>query len=153
MECSSFQLPTTSCHHRIFASDRTIRSSSSLSSIERCNCGQWSSTVCEGVCVFLATQGAHSRIRWSSSQDCQHVISSDIRPYNKKLLDISPVFHQEVVLPDSFMLRTISPTAPGFEAAVRLLQGGRRPSTVKSYDQKWLKFEAFTSQALSEFLY
>jgi hypothetical protein len=48
------------------------------------------------------------------------------------------------------MLRTISPTAPGFEAAVRLLQGGRRPSTVKSYDQKWLKSEAFTSQAQSD---
>ena len=44
------------------------------------------------------------------------------------------------------MLRTISPTAPHFEAIVRLLQGGRRPSTVKSYDQKWLKFETFTSQ-------
>ena len=45
------------------------------------------------------------------------------------------------------MLRTISSAAPGFEAAVRLLQGDRRPSTVKSYDHKWLKFEAFTSQA------
>ena len=32
------------------------------------------------VCVLLATLGAHSQIRWSSSQDCQHVISSDIRP-------------------------------------------------------------------------
>ena len=29
---------------------------------------------------------------------------------------------------------------------MRLLQGDRRPSTVKSYDQKWLKFEVFTSQ-------
>ena len=47
-ECSSFQLPTTSCRHRICVSDRTIQASSSLSSIERCNCGQWSSTVCEG---------------------------------------------------------------------------------------------------------
>ena len=27
-----------------------------------------------------------------------------------------------------------------------LLQGDRRPSTVKSYDQKWLKFESFTSE-------
>ena len=44
------------------------------------------------------------------------------------------------------MLRNVSTLAPGFEAGVRLLQGGRRPSTVKSYDQKWLKFEAFTSQ-------
>jgi hypothetical protein len=40
----------------------------------------------------------------------------------------------------------MSTLAPGFEAGVRLLQGGRRPFTVKSYDQKWLKFEAFTSQ-------
>ena len=100
------------------------------------------------VCVLLATQDAHSRILWSSSQECQHVIiSSVIRPYNKKLLGTSPALHQEVALPANFMLCTISPTAPGFEAAVRLLQGGRRPSTVKSYDQKWLKFEAFTSQA------
>ena len=98
-------------------------------------------------CVLLATQGNHSRIRWSASQQCQHVISSDIRPYNKKLLGTFPVLQQEVVLPANFMLRTISSTAPDFEAAGRLLQGGRRPSTVKSYDQKWLKFETFTSQA------
>jgi hypothetical protein len=44
------------------------------------------------------------------------------------------------------MLRTISPTAPGFESVVRLLQGDRRPATFKSYDQKWLKFESFRSQ-------
>ncbi len=59
-------------------------------------------------CVFLGTQGAHSRIRWSSSQECQHVISSDIRPYNKKLLGTSPALQQEVVLPANFMLRTIN---------------------------------------------
>ena len=47
-ERTDIQLPTTSCHHRIFASDHTIRTSSSLLSIERCNCGQWSSTVSEG---------------------------------------------------------------------------------------------------------
>ena len=41
-ECSSFPLLITSCRHRIFGSGRTIRASSSLSSIERCNCGQWS---------------------------------------------------------------------------------------------------------------
>ena len=98
-------------------------------------------------CVLLATQGPHSRVRWTSSQQCQHVISSDIRPYNKKLLGTSPALQQEVALPAHFMLRTISSAAPGFEAAVRLLQGGRRPSTVKSYDHKWLKFEVFTSQA------
>ncbi len=40
----------------------------------------------------------------------------------------------------------VSTLAPGFEAGVRLLQGGRRPSTVKSYDQKWLKIENFTPQ-------
>jgi hypothetical protein len=102
------------------------------------------------VCVLLTTQGVHSRIRWSSSQDYQHVISSDIRPYNKKLLGTSPALHQEVTLPVNFMMRTISPTSPVFEAAVRLLHGGRRPSTVKSYDQEWLKFEAFTSQAKND---
>jgi hypothetical protein len=49
-------------------------------------------------CMLLATHGEHSQIRWSSSRDCQHVISSDIRPYNKKLLDTSPAHHQEVRL-------------------------------------------------------
>ncbi len=51
-----------------------------------------------------------------------------------------------MALPANFMLSNVSTLAPGFEAGVRLLQGGRRPSTVKSYDQKWLKFEAFTAQ-------
>jgi hypothetical protein len=46
----------------------------------------------------------------------------------------------------SSMLRNVSTLAPGVEAGVRLLQGGRRPSTVKSYDQNWLTIEAFTSQ-------
>ena len=27
------------------------------------------------------TQGDNSRIRWSASQECQHVLSSDIKPY------------------------------------------------------------------------
>jgi hypothetical protein len=31
-------------------------------------------------------------------------------------------------------------------SGVRLLQGGHRPSTVTSYDQKWIKFENFTAQ-------
>ena len=69
------------------------------------------------VCVLLTPQGVHSRIRWSSSQDCQHVISSDIRPYNKKLLGTSTALHQEVTLPANFMMRTISPTSPVFEVA------------------------------------
>jgi len=51
-----------------------------------------------------------------------------------------------VALPANFMLRSISCCAPGFQEVVPLLQGGRRPSTVKSYDQQWLKFEAFMSQ-------
>jgi hypothetical protein len=51
-----------------------------------------------------------------------------------------------VALPANFMLGNASTLAPGFEAGVRLLQEGRRPSTVKSYDQKWLKFENFTAQ-------
>ncbi len=90
-------------------------------------------------------QELYSRVRWASSEQCQHVISSDIRPYNKKLLGTSPALQQEVALPAHFILRKISSAAPGFEAAVRLIQGGRRPSTVKSYDDKWFKFEAFTS--------
>jgi len=104
-------------------------------------------------CVLLATQSDNSRVRWSSLQECQHVLSSDISPYNKKFLGTSPALQQEVALPANFMLRTISSSVPGFDfeaASVRLLQGGRRPSrlpsTVNSYDQKWLKFEAFTSQ-------
>jgi hypothetical protein len=46
--------------------------------------------------VLLATQGDNSRIRWSASQECQHVLSSDIKPYNKKLLGTSPALLQEV---------------------------------------------------------
>jgi hypothetical protein len=51
-----------------------------------------------------------------------------------------------VALPANFMLRNVSTLAPGFEEGVRLLQGGRRPSPVKHYDQKWLKLETFTAQ-------
>jgi hypothetical protein len=50
-----------------------------------------------------------------------------------------------MALPANFMLRNVSTLAPGFEAGVRLLQGGRRPSTFKS-NQKWLKFETFAAQ-------
>jgi hypothetical protein len=70
--------------------------------------------------VLLATQGDNSRIRWSASQECQHVLSSDIKPYNKKLLGTSPALLQEVALPANFMLRNVSTLAPGFEAGVRL---------------------------------
>jgi hypothetical protein len=48
------------------------------------------------------------------------------------LLGTSPALLQEVALPANFMLRNVSSVAPGFEAGVRLLQGDRRPSTVKS---------------------
>jgi hypothetical protein len=51
-----------------------------------------------------------------------------------------------VALPANFMLRNVSSLVSGFETDVRLLQGGRRPSTFKSHDQKWFKFENFTSQ-------
>jgi hypothetical protein len=97
-------------------------------------------------CVLLVSQGDNSRIRWSASQECEHVLSSDIKPYNKKLLGTSPALLQELALPVNFILRNVSSLAPGFDTGVRLLQGGRRPSTVKSYDQKWLKFENFTAQ-------
>jgi hypothetical protein len=53
--CRGFQPSTSSCHLHIFVSDHTIQSWSNLLSIERCNCEQWSSTVCE---------------RWSSSSLC-----------------------------------------------------------------------------------
>ncbi len=74
------------------------------------------------------------------------MLSSDIRPYNKKILGTSPALQQEVTLPVNFILRSISSSAPGFETGVRLLHGGRRPSTVRSYHQKWIKFETFTAQ-------
>jgi hypothetical protein len=97
-------------------------------------------------CVLVATQGDNLRIHWSVSQEFHHVLSSDIRTYNKKLLGTTPTLQQEVSLPANFMLRSISSSAPDFEAGVRLLRGGGRPSTVRSYDQKWLKFEAFPCQ-------
>jgi hypothetical protein len=97
-------------------------------------------------CVLLITQGDNSRIRGSATQERQHVLSADIRPYFKKLLDTSPALLQDVALPANFMFRNVSTLAPGFEAGVRLLQGGRRPSTVNSYDHKWLKFQNFTAQ-------
>ena len=49
------QPSTSACRLLIFASDRTSQAWSNLSSIERCNCGKWSSTV---------------RERWSSSNLC-----------------------------------------------------------------------------------
>jgi hypothetical protein len=65
---------------------------------------------------------------------------------SKGILGTSPALLQELALPTNFMFRNVSSLVPGFEAGVRLLQGGRRPSTVKWYDQKWLKFENFTAQ-------
>jgi hypothetical protein len=96
--------------------------------------------------VLLVTQVDNSRTLWSDSQEYEHVLSSDIKPYNKKILGNSPALIQEVALSVNFMLRNVSLLAPDFESGVRMLQGGRRPSTVKSYDQKWLKFENFTAQ-------
>jgi hypothetical protein len=58
--------------------------------------------------VLLTTQGDNSRIRWSASQECEHFLSSDIKPYNKKLLGTSPTLLQEVALPANFMLRNES---------------------------------------------
>ncbi len=79
-----------------------------------------------------------------SSQDCQHVLSSS----RHQALQQEASCHLVCTcgLPANFMLINVLTLAPGFEAGVWLLQGGRRPSTVKSYDPKWLKFEAFTSQ-------
>jgi hypothetical protein len=65
-----------------------------------------------------------SRVHLSTSQECQHVFSSDVRDYNKKLL--GTWFHL------------------WFRGAI--VTGWSWSSTVKSYDQKRLKFENFTSQ-------
>jgi hypothetical protein len=69
--------------------------------------------------VLFASQGDNSHIRWSASQECEHVLSSDIKPYNKKLLGTSPALLQELALPANFMLRNVSSLVPGFEAGVR----------------------------------
>jgi hypothetical protein len=54
--------------------------------------------------VFPATQGDSSWIPWSLSQECQHVLSSDIRQaLQQELLDTSPALQQEVALPANFM--------------------------------------------------
>jgi hypothetical protein len=63
-------------------------------------------------CVLLTTQDDNSRIHWSPSQEYQHVLSSDIKPYNKKLLGTSPALLQEVALPANFMLRNVSTRRP-----------------------------------------
>ena len=44
-KCSGCPPSTSACHLLVTASDRTTLASSSPSSIERCVCGQWSSTV------------------------------------------------------------------------------------------------------------
>ena len=75
--------------------------------------------------MLLTTQDDNSRIRWSASQECLHVLSADIRPYFKKLLGTLPALLQEVALPVNFMSRNVSTLAPFFEAGVRLLQRGR----------------------------
>jgi hypothetical protein len=61
-------------------------------------------------CVLVTTQTDNSRIRWSASQECQHFLSADIRPYSKKLLGTSAALLQEVTLPTNFMLRNVSTT-------------------------------------------
>jgi len=98
-------------------------------------------------CVLLATQGDNSRIRWSSSQDCQHVLSSDLRPYNKKLLGTSSALHQEVALPADQLYAPVNfLNDTKLRSRCGCYKEVERPSTVRSYDQKWLKFETFTSQ-------
>ncbi len=99
-------------------------------------------------CVLLATQDVNSRIHWSVSQECQHVLWSDIKPYTRSFLAPRPRFFKRWPCRPtscSTICQLRVTLAPEFEAGVRLLQGGRRPSTVKSYDQKWLKFENFTT--------
>ncbi len=71
------------------------------------------------VCCSPLKVTDNSRIRWSASQECQHVLSSDTKAYNKKLLGTSPALLQEVALPANFMLGNASTLESGFEAGVR----------------------------------
>jgi hypothetical protein len=72
--------------------------------------------------VLLTTQRDNLCIRWSASQECEHVLSSDIKPYDKKLLGTSPALLKEVALPANFMLRngSSSKTSP---RKYRMMQG------------------------------
>ena len=67
-------------------------------------------------------------------------------PTTRSFSALQPRFNERWLPGQLHASHNFSSTALDFEADVRLLQGVRRPSTVKSYDQKSLKFEAFTSQ-------
>ncbi len=87
-------------------------------------------------CVLLATQDDNSRIHWSVSQECEHVLSSDMKPYNKKLLGTSPVLIQEVTLPANFMLRNVSCSFENFttqEHMFTIVRYGLRPNASKHH--------------------
>jgi hypothetical protein len=71
--------------------------------------------------VPLTTQGDNSRIRCSLSQECQHVFSSDFRPYNNKLLGTAPALQQEVALPANFMIRSISSAAHAIGVSIDVI--------------------------------
>jgi hypothetical protein len=60
-------------------------------------------------CVLITTEGDNSRIRLSSSQDCQHVLSTDIKPYNKNLLGTSSSL---LYRPTLQMLHNVSTLVP-----------------------------------------
>jgi hypothetical protein len=64
---NSFQPSTTHFLHRIFTSDHIILGRSNPSSIERCNCGQWSSTVPEGWPTSSVCVDTHSRWQFANS--------------------------------------------------------------------------------------
>ncbi len=132
-KCIIFHPPTSSCRHRNFESDHTIPVRSSPSSIERCNCGQWSSTVREGwllqECVLLATQGDNSQIHWS----CPLVRHQDLQQGAFRYLDHTSSrsgFADQLYVAQCVNVRT------GLRS--RCVTCTRRPttSTVKSYDQK-----------------
>ncbi len=127
-------------------SDHTIQTWSNLSSIERCNCGQWSSTV---------------RERWSSSRLCvadhprRQLADSLVRVARmpvcslcryQALLQEAPRHLAHAAprggLTDQLYVAQRVNTRTGFRS--RCVFATR--STVKSYDQKWLKLESFTVQ-------
>jgi hypothetical protein len=55
------------------------------------------------------------------SQECQHVLSSDFRPYHNKLLGTAPALQQEVALPANFMLRSISSAAHAIGVSIDVI--------------------------------
>jgi hypothetical protein len=109
---------------------------------ERCNCGSCLRLYVKDevlqTCVLLTTQGDNSRVRWSSSQQCQRVLS--IRPYNKKFSTPPSLFNKTCLdRPISGYGQFPPPHLTRFRSSCATVTRRQKASTVKSHDQKWLK--------------